>query len=153
VLLKSCCNSKYSHWCRNAWTVCCKQDNGFANWGLTTNADEARRGQGRIVFETPAAASNLDEKPKNMPGRKAGVTKAGRHKICEHHRRRSVCRDCGGKGLCVHDKQKHTCKQCNGASLCLHGRQTSKCVECQGTGVCDHGVQRYRCSQCKASKK
>ena len=37
---------------------------------------------------------------------------------CEHGRRKSQCRDCGGSSFCEHDKRKSQCKMCGGTSLC-----------------------------------
>ena len=36
------------------------------------------------------------------------------HKKCEHGRRRSVCKECGGSGICEHGRQRSQCKECGG---------------------------------------
>ena len=35
-------------------------------------------------------------------------------KKCEHGRRRSICKDCGGSGLCEHGQRRSRCKECGG---------------------------------------
>ena len=40
---------------------------------------------------------------------------------CEHGRRRSNCKDCGGSSICV--RQKQNCPDCGGSSICVHRRQ------------------------------
>ena len=31
---------------------------------------------------------------------------------CEHNKRRSQCKDCGGSSICEHSRQKYSCKEC-----------------------------------------
>ena len=38
-----------------------------------------------------------------------------RRGICEHGRRRSRCKECGGSGICEHGRQRSKCKECGGA--------------------------------------
>ncbi len=45
--------------------------------------------------------------------------------ICEHNRRRSRCKPCGGSNLCEHGRIKAHCKDCGGVSICEHGRLPS----------------------------
>lgn len=89
--------------------------------------------------------------------------------FCEHGRRRSRCKDCGGTGICKHGRQRYTCKACGGPGICKHGRQRylckicggsglcehsrvrSQCVDCGGTGICKHGRRRSRCKDCGGS--
>jgi hypothetical protein len=33
-------------------------------------------------------------------------------KRCEHNRRRSQCKDCGGASICEHMRQRNRCKDC-----------------------------------------
>jgi hypothetical protein len=70
--------------------------------------------------------------------------------ICEHGRMRSQCKECGGASICEHGRIRNTCKECGGASICEHGRIRSTCKECGGAGICEHGRTR---SQCKEEKK
>ena len=36
--------------------------------------------------------------------------------ICEHGRRRSQCKECGGGGICEHGRERRRCKECRGGS-------------------------------------
>jgi len=51
--------------------------------------------------------------------------------ICQHQRRRSLCKVCGGAGICQHQRRRSQCKECGGASICPHQRIRSKCKECR----------------------
>ena len=53
----------------------------------------------------------------------------GKYK-CEHNRRKSFCKECGGSFICEHNRQKFSCKECGGRSICKHNRQKSHCKEC-----------------------
>ena len=50
---------------------------------------------------------------------------------CEHNRRRSRCKECGGASICEHKRIRSECKECGGAGICEHNRQRQKCKECQ----------------------
>jgi hypothetical protein len=54
-----------------------------------------------------------------------------KHTICEHARRKTLCKECGGGSLCKHGKQKQLCRLCDGSSLCDHFKQRSKCKSCR----------------------
>ena len=71
---------------------------------------------------------------------------------CEHGRRRSHCKECGGASICDHGRQRQQCKECGGASICGHGLQRSRCKECGGSQICEHDRQRHRCKECRAVK-
>ena len=51
--------------------------------------------------------------------------------FCCHKCRRSLCKDCDGRGLCPHNRQRSQCKECGGCGLCFHNRQRSKCPVCK----------------------
>ena len=70
---------------------------------------------------------------------------------CEHGRRRSVCKDCGGGSICEHGRTRSVCKDCGGGSICDHGRIRSLCKDCGGSGICEHGRQRSQCNDCGGS--
>ena len=36
------------------------------------------------------------------------------NKKCEHGRRRTECKDCGGSSICEHGRQRSRCKDCGG---------------------------------------
>jgi len=44
-------------------------------------------------------------------------------KLCEHQRRKSRCKDCGGSGLCEHQRQRSQCKDCRSARSKTHTHQ------------------------------
>jgi len=37
---------------------------------------------------------------------------------CEHGRKRSQCKECGGASICEHGRQRSKCKECGGSALC-----------------------------------
>ena len=69
---------------------------------------------------------------------------------CEHHRIRSVCKECGGASICEHGRVRSKCKECGGASICEHDKVRSVCKEC--LSICEHGKRRSKCKECKARK-
>ena len=71
--------------------------------------------------------------------------------VCEHGRRRSVCKDCGGSGICEHGRQRVVCKDCGGPGICEHGRVRCQCKDCGGPGICEHGRRRSVCKDCGGS--
>ena len=50
--------------------------------------------------------------------------------LCEHKRRKSTYKDCGGSSICEHQRQRSRCKDCGkdcgGSGLCEHQRQRSQ---------------------------
>lgn len=70
---------------------------------------------------------------------------------CEHNRKKSICRDCGGVGICEHNQYKTRCKICGGGSLCEHNRFRSRCKECFGGSICEHNKDRTQCIDCGGS--
>ena len=69
--------------------------------------------------------------------------------ICEHGRRRSSCKECGGSEICEHGRRRSRCKECGGSEICEHGRQRSECKDCGGSQICEHGRRRSQCKECK----
>ena len=67
------------------------------------------------------------------------------HKKCEHGRKRSVCKECGGSGICEHGRRRSQCKECGGSGICEHGRERSSCNDCGGSSMCEHGRRRRYC--------
>ena len=76
--------------------------------------------------------------------------KVGRS-ICEHSRRSSYCKECGGASICEHNKVRSSCKECGGASICEHNRIRSYCKECGGGSICEHNRQRSSCKECSGA--
>ena len=54
--------------------------------------------------------------------------------LCEHQKRRSRCKDCGGGSICEHLRHRSTCKECGGIGICEHNKRRSRCQECDPTG-------------------
>jgi len=67
---------------------------------------------------------------------------------CEHNKRRSQCKECGGSSICKHNKRKSTCKECGGSSICIHDKRKSRCKECGGSFICQHNRQKATCKEC-----
>lgn len=68
--------------------------------------------------------------------------------LCEHNRRRSRCKLCGGTSICEHNRIKSTCKECGGSSICEHNKIRSKCKLCGGGSICEHNRLRSHCKLC-----
>ena len=62
---------------------------------------------------------------------------------CEHDKRRSRCKECGGSSICEHGRRRSQCKECGGASICEHDRIRSQCKECDPEGYLT-GLMRSR---------
>ena len=75
--------------------------------------------------------------------------------MCEHGKRRSQCKDCGGGSICEHGRLRNRCKECDGARICEHGEQRSDCSTCSAYNFCEeHGFRLSACiSKCKQCKK
>ena len=73
-------------------------------------------------------------------------------KKCEHGRRKTRCKECGGGSICEHGKQKTQCKECGGSQICEHGRRKTRCKECGGGSICEHGKQKTQCKECGGSQ-
>lgn len=67
---------------------------------------------------------------------------------CEHGKRRSNCKECGGGSICEHGRERSKCKECGGASICEHNRLRQDCKECGGASICEHNIQRVSCKEC-----
>lgn len=73
------------------------------------------------------------------------------YKKCEHSKRISRCRLCGGSAFCQHSKSKERCVACGGVSICPHGIRRNVCVPCGGSSICEHGRQKRQCKPCNGS--
>ena len=67
---------------------------------------------------------------------------------CEHQKRRSRCKECGGGSICEHQKRRSNCKACGGGEICEHQRIRSVCKECGGSQICQHKRIRSSCKIC-----
>ena len=92
------------------------------------------------------------------PDRKRRATDAGgsaqggaqKRRLCEHKRRRSRCKDCGGSAICEHQRRRSSCKDCGGSGICEHQRRRSRCKDCGGSSICEHQRIRSTCKDCRA---
>lgn len=76
------------------------------------------------------------------------VKKKWTYKKCEHDKKKSNCKECGGSQICVHGKIRAYCKDCGGSTYCTHGRIKFSCKECGGSQICEHGKRRSICKEC-----
>ena len=68
--------------------------------------------------------------------------------LCEHQQVQSACRDCGGSSFCEHQQQRNFCKACDSSSIFQHQRVRSICRDCGSGGICKQQRQRSRCRDC-----
>ena len=71
-------------------------------------------------------------------------------KKCEHGKKVSLCKECGGSGLCEHNKPRYRCLLCGGNSICEHNRVRCECMECRSKKLCKHNIPRQTCPECKS---
>ena len=83
--------------------------------------------------------------------RKTQCKECGGSACCEHGKRKSICGECGGSQICEHGKVRSGCKECGGGSICEHGKVKSHCKECGGSAFCEHGKQKAKCRECGGS--
>ena len=100
-------------------------------------AEEVLRGTGKRKQKEQLTQ---DKRSRSMP------VKQG---ICEHQRRRSRCKECGGGSICRHQRRKDQCTECGGSSICQHKRIRSMCEECRGPSICQHQRERDTCKECE----
>ena len=79
----------------------------------------------KAVEERAAKAAAAEERAaKAAAAAKAAPMKRKLVK-CDHGRRPSQCKDCGGSGVCEHGRRRYSCKDCGGSGRCEHGRVRS----------------------------
>ena len=71
---------------------------------------------------------------------------------CEHGRRKSRCKDCGGSQICAHGRLKYQCKECGGFGVCVHRRLKDQCRDCGGSRFCEHDRRKNVCRECGGSR-
>ena len=103
--------------------------------------------KGRYVIDSQGKRRYIAAKCEH--GRRRTTCKeCGGGSTCEHKKERTRCKECRGGSLCEHDKQRSQCRECGGVSLCQHLRIRSVCKECGGKGICEHGRRRSQCRFC-----
>ena len=100
---------------------------GFA---LGRRVSGIRKSKGKMSAGHAAWKRELDELLKE----EVAALPAGPKK-CEHGKRRSQCKECGGSGLCEHGKRRSRCKECGGSGICEHGRRRYQCKYCHGSAT------------------
>jgi hypothetical protein len=107
----------------------------------------------KICIECNIKAVKHSNKNKCEHNRRKSICKdCGGSQICEHNRQKLNCKDCGGSQICEHNRQKSTCKDCGGSSICEHNRQKSTCKDCGGSQICEHGKKKTHCKDCGGSQ-
>jgi len=64
------------------------------------------------------------------------VNKQNTTKICEHNKRRNICKECKGGNICEHNKHRCFCKECKGSQLCEHLKRKHHCKICNNVKIC-----------------
>ena len=108
-----------------------------------------RRKKARTAF--PSASNTSGEASTEMLDHSAPKKRRTTEKLCEHQRRRSQCKDCGGGSICEHKHVRSICKDCSGGSICEHKRVRSTCQDCGGGSLCEHQRRRSQCKDCGGS--
>lgn len=73
---------------------------------------------------------------------------------CEHNRKKSRCKECGGSSICEHNRIKSSCRECpNASQICEHNRQKSQCKDCKGGSICEHNRVKSQCKECPNSSQ
>jgi hypothetical protein len=93
----------------------------------------------------------IDKKKCEHNKRKSRCKDCGGSLICPHNRIKSACKDCGGSQICPHNRQKSACKECGGSQICKHNRIKSNCKDCGGSQICKHNKRRRYCKECGGS--
>ncbi len=107
---------------------------------------EERKVYNRVYYHL-----NKDKKKCEHNKRKSYCKECGGSQICEHNRIKSSCKECGGSQICEHNKLKSYCKECGGGSICQHNKQKSSCQNCGGISICEHSRTKSRCIECGGS--
>lgn len=86
---------------------------------------------------------------------------------CEHGKRKTMCKECGGGSICKHktyrnvciicsgcshNKIKRFCIDCDGVSTCPHNKIKRFCIDCDGSRICKHKLRVSRCKDCDGTE-
>ena len=83
--------------------------------------------------------------------RKSHCKECGGSQICQHGRQKSICKECGGNQICKHNKERRYCKDCGGSVFCEHNKAKRYCKDCGGSAFCKHGKRKSYCKECGGS--
>jgi hypothetical protein len=109
--------------------------------------NEKRREYNRLYY-----GKNKEKMKCEHHNRRSRCKDCGGGSICEHERRRTYCKDCGGSQICEHERIRSSCKDCGGSQICEHERIRSSCKDCGGSQICEHERIRSRCKPCGGSE-
>ena len=56
--------------------------------------------------------------------------------ICNHNKKRWLCKECKGSQICEHNKVRYICKECKGNGICDHNKLRSNCNICNNVKMC-----------------
>ena len=104
---------------------------------------EERKAYNRMYYHL-----NKDKNKCEHNRRKSDCKECGGGSICEHNKHKSSCKECGGSQICEHKRDKSKCKECGGSQICKHNRHKSSCKECGGGSICEHNRIKSRCREC-----
>ena len=131
-----------------------KQCSGCRSFMLLEHFKINRKGEyNKTCISCAETRKKRSEKNKCEHGkRKSYCKECGGGSICPHNRRKSECKECGGVSICPHNRIKSKCKECGGGSFCPHNRQKSYCKECGGGSICPHNRVKSSCKECGGSQ-
>jgi len=101
----------------------------------------------------------LPKSTKNrIPGRRylranKVVIWTGNGLACEHNRKPSRCKECGGSQLCYHGRVYTRCRDCNQGKICKHYRIKENCKDCTGRTLCPHLNVKSYCKECNKNNE
>lgn len=104
----------------------------------------------KMCIQCLEKSKEVIERNKCEHGKRRTLCKeCGGGSYCEHDKIRTDCIDCKGGSICEHEKRKRDCLECNGSQRCEHGKRKARCKECDGGSYCQHKREKYRCNQCQ----
>ena len=112
---------------------------------------EASQDASHVMHREESGPARKEQRKRSLcqhQKRRSRCRECGGASICSHNRERSKCQECGGASICPHKRERSQCKECGGASICPHQRIRSSCKECGGTSICPHLRQRSQCKEC-----
>ena len=105
-----------------------------------------------VIIPLPPKKINRIKEERYIDKNNKIVIWSGTRLHCEHNRKKSVCKDCGGSSICVHNKHKYVCIECGGSAICIHNKYRSRCIKCGGASICIHKKRISECIRCNGSQ-
>ena len=91
-------------------------------------AAEARRSQEE---QRLAAEARRSQEEQRLAAEARRIASKPKRPQCQHGRRRTICKLCGGGSFCEHGQRRTRCKQCHGSGICEHFQHKYTCRLCQ----------------------